>query len=63
MDAERTEIGTLGEFGLIAELTKGWNQNRKAPSSVSVTTAVIAPKAGMQTLVSTDLLARASTST
>ena len=32
MDAERTEIGTLGEFGLIAELTKGLNNTGQHPA-------------------------------
>ncbi len=57
MDAERTEIGTLGEFGLIAELTKGLESKQQGTIlGVGDDAAVISPNAGMQTLVSTDLL-------
>ena len=57
MDAERTEIGTLGEFGLIAELTKGLN-NRQDSTQLGVgdDAAVLSPASGHRTLVSTDLL-------
>ena len=57
MDAERTEIGTLGEFGLIAELTKGLESKQEGTIlGVGDDAAVLSPAAGMQTLVSTDLL-------
>lgn len=57
MDAERTEIGTLGEFGLIAELTKGLENTQDSTQlGVGDDAAVLSPSAGHRTLVSTDLL-------
>lgn len=57
MDAERTEIGTLGEFGLIAELTKGLECTQESTQlGVGDDAAVLAPAPGHRTLVSTDLL-------
>ena len=57
MDAERTEIGTLGEFGLIAELTKGMKHNREETHlGVGDDAAVISALPGQRSLISTDLL-------
>ncbi|MBL6645005.1 MAG: thiamine-phosphate kinase [Flavobacteriales bacterium] len=58
MDAERTEIGTIGEFGLIAELTKDIKlQHPRTVLGVGDDAAIVAPPAsGKQTVVSTDLL-------
>jgi len=57
MDAERTEIGTLGEFGLIAELTRGLETQQEGTKvGVGDDAAVLAPTPGHRTLVSTDLL-------
>ena len=57
MDAERTEIGTLGEFGLIAELTKGLECTQESTQlGVGDDAAILSPAAGHRTLVSTDLL-------
>ena len=59
MDAERTEIGTLGEFGLIAELTKGLECTQDSTQlGVGDDAAVLSPAAGHRILVSTDLLTR-----
>ena len=58
MDTERTEIGTLGEFGLIAELTNDIKlQHPRTILGVGDDAAIIAsPAEGKQTVVSTDLL-------
>ena len=57
MDEERTEIGTLGEFGLIAELTHDLETHQDSTKlGVGDDAAVLAPVAGHRTLVSTDLL-------
>ena len=57
MDAERTEIGSLGEFGLIAELTKGMKNNREETHlGVGDDAAVISALPGQRSLISTDLL-------
>lgn len=58
MDSERTEIGTLGEFGLIAELTR--NLKHRQPGTllgVGDDAAVLAaPENGRNIVVSKDLL-------
>jgi thiamine-monophosphate kinase len=57
MDAERTEIGTLGEFGLISEITKGLEVKREETLlGIGDDAALLKMKEGYQTLVSTDLL-------
>lgn len=57
MDEERTEIGTLGEFGLIAELTQDLETHQDSTKvGVGDDAAVLAPVPGHRTLVSTDLL-------
>lgn len=58
MDAERTEIGTIGEFGLIAELTKGIKlQSPRTVVGVGDDAAVLAStESGKRTVISTDLL-------
>ena len=57
MDAERTEIGTLGEFGLIAELTKGINPKREETHlGIGDDAAVISALPGQHSLISTDIL-------
>ena len=57
MDAERTEIGTLGEFGLISEITKGLEVKREETLlGIGDDAALLNMKEGYQTLVSTDLL-------
>lgn len=53
---ERTEIGTLGEFGLIEHLTKN-NETRQASTVLSVgDDAAIIDHFGKQTVISTDIL-------
>ena len=57
MDEDRTEIGKLGEFGLIAELTQGLEtQQDSTKVGVGDDAAVLAPATGHRTLVSTDML-------
>jgi thiamine-monophosphate kinase len=58
MDAERTEIGTIGEFGLIAELTKDIKlQSPRTVVGVGDDAAVLAStESGKRTVISTDLL-------
>ncbi len=58
MDAERTEIGTIGEFGLIAEITKDIKlQSPRTVVGVGDDAAVLAAtEEGKRTVVSTDLL-------
>ncbi len=52
----RTEIGSLGEFGLIRHLTKN-NETKNVSTIVSVgDDAAVIDHAGMQTVISTDLL-------
>ncbi len=53
----RTEIATLGEFGLINHLTKDMDiQQSSTHKGVGDDAAVLNPTEGMQTLVTTDLL-------
>jgi thiamine-monophosphate kinase len=53
---DRTEVGTLGEFGLIEHLTKN-NETRQASTVLSVgDDAAVIDHFGRQTVVSTDLL-------
>src|SRR6188508_3218135 len=53
---ERTEIATLGEFGLIDHLTQN-NETRQASTVLSVgDDAAVIDHFGKQTVVSTDLL-------
>ncbi|MEG0889901.1 MAG: thiamine-phosphate kinase [Bacteroides sp.] len=53
----RTEIATLGEFGLIKHLTKGIElKNESSQYGVGDDAAVLSYPAGKQVLVSTDLL-------
>lgn len=54
--AERTEVGTLGEFGLIDHLTKN-NETRNASTVVSVgDDGAVLDHFGMQTVITTDML-------
>jgi thiamine-monophosphate kinase len=56
MSTERTEIASLGEFGLIEHLTKN-NETRNASTLVSVgDDAAIIDNFGKQTVVTTDML-------
>jgi thiamine-monophosphate kinase len=56
MDSERTEVSTLGEFGLIDHLTKN-NEIRNASTIVSVgDDAAVLDHFGKQTVVTTDML-------
>ena len=56
-EQNRTEISTLGEFGLIRRLTEGIKPvNASTRYGVGDDCAVIAAGEGMQTLVTTDLL-------
>ncbi|MBP6287922.1 MAG: thiamine-phosphate kinase, partial [Ferruginibacter sp.] len=53
---QRTEISTLGEFGLIDHLTRN-NETKNASTIVSVgDDAAVIDHFGRQTVVSTDLL-------
>lgn len=53
----RTEISTLGEFGLIDHLTEGIQlQNKSSVYGIGDDAAVLSPSQEMQTLVTTDLL-------
>lgn len=57
MDAERTEIGTIGEFGLIAEITKGLETTREETIlGVGDDAAILNIKQGHHTVLSTDML-------
>ena len=58
MDTERTEIGTVGEFGLIAELTRDLANNQpETLVGIGDDAAVLqSPGQGIRQLVSTDLL-------
>lgn len=54
---KRTEIATLGEFGLIRHLTEGIRtQNTSTHYGIGDDCAVLQPAEGKQTLVTTDLL-------
>ncbi|MEO6906056.1 MAG: thiamine-phosphate kinase [Ginsengibacter sp.] len=56
MDSERTEVSTLGEFGLIDHLTKN-NEIRNASTIVAVgDDAAVLDHFGKQTVVTTDML-------
>jgi len=56
MDSERTEVSTLGEFGLIDHLTKN-NEIRNASTLVAVgDDAAVMDHFGKQTVVTTDML-------
>jgi thiamine-monophosphate kinase len=56
MDSERTEVSTLGEFGLIGHLTKN-NEIRNASTIVAVgDDAAVMDHFGKQTVVTTDML-------
>jgi len=56
MDSERTEVSTLGEFGLIDHLTKN-NEIRNASTIVAVgDDAAVLDHFGKQTIVTTDML-------
>ncbi|MDZ4668413.1 MAG: thiamine-phosphate kinase [bacterium] len=55
-NATRTEISSLGEFGLINHLTKNFTLKNNTIKGVGDDAAVIEPSEGMKTLVSTDLL-------
>jgi thiamine-monophosphate kinase len=56
MSTERTEIASLGEFGLIDHLTKN-NETRNASTIVSIgDDAAIIDNFGKQTVISTDML-------
>ncbi|OYU97276.1 MAG: thiamine-phosphate kinase [Bacteroidetes bacterium B1(2017)] len=55
-NAERTEISSLGEFGLISHLTKNFTLKNNTQVGVGDDAAVITPTEGYKTVVSTDLL-------
>ncbi len=56
MSEERTEIGTLGEFGLIDHLTKN-NETKNASTILSVgDDAAVIDHYGKQTVITTDML-------
>ena len=56
MENQRTEISTLGEFGLIDHLTKN-NETRNASTVLSVgDDAAVIDHFGKQTVISTDML-------
>lgn len=56
MSEERTEIGSLGEFGLIEHLTRN-NETRQASTVLSVgDDAAVIDQFGKQTVISTELL-------
>lgn len=52
----RTEISSLGEFGLIEHLSKNFTIQNNTQLGIGDDAAVITPTEGYQTLVSTDLL-------
>ena len=58
MDTERTEIGAIGEFGLIAELTKGLKPKQSGTHlGIGDDAALLdPPQTGYRMVVSTDLL-------
>ncbi len=55
-NASRTEISSLGEFGLIQHLTKNFTLKNNTLKGVGDDAAVITPTEGHKTVVSTDLL-------
>ncbi len=55
-NASRTEISSLGEFGLIQHLTKNFMLKNNTLKGVGDDAAVITPTEGHKTVVSTDLL-------
>ncbi len=55
-NAARTEISSLGEFGLIEHLSKNFSIQNNTQLGIGDDAAVISPTEGYQTLVSTDLL-------
>ena len=56
MSEERTEIASLGEFGLIDHLTRN-NETRNSSTILSIgDDAAVIDHSGMQTVISTDLL-------
>lgn len=55
-NAARTEISSLGEFGLIQHLTKNFSLKNNTLKGVGDDAAVITPTEGYKTVVSTDLL-------
>ncbi|MCF8255009.1 MAG: thiamine-phosphate kinase [Bacteroidia bacterium] len=55
-NAQRTEISSLGEFGLIDHLTKNFSLKNNTDKGVGDDAAVITPTEGTKTVVSTDLL-------
>jgi thiamine-monophosphate kinase len=56
MDNERTEIASLGEFGLIDHLTQN-NETRNASTILSVgDDAAVIDHFGKQTVITTDML-------
>jgi len=62
MSQERTEIGQLGEFGLIEHLTKNI-EHKQASSIVGVgDDAAVIDHFGKQTVLSTDLLLEGASS-
>lgn len=56
MTVNRTDIATLGEFGLIRELTKSFKSHSKTIRSVGDDCAIVSPSDGQKTLVTTDFL-------
>jgi len=57
MEEKRTEISTLGEFGLIKHLTEKFQlQNSSSKLGVGDDAAVVQYENGMQTIVTTDML-------
>ncbi len=56
MDNQRTEISTLGEFGLIEHLTKN-NETRRAGTLLSIgDDAAVIDQSGKQSVITTDML-------
>jgi thiamine-monophosphate kinase len=56
MSTERTEIASLGEFGLINHLTKN-NETKNASTILSIgDDAAVIDNFGKQTVISTDML-------
>lgn len=55
-NAQRTEVSSMGEFGLIEHLTSRFELKNNTRKGVGDDAAVIIPTPGMETVVSTDLL-------
>jgi thiamine-monophosphate kinase len=55
-NAQRTEISTLGEFGLISHITKNFELVNNTNLGVGDDAAVISPTPGYKTVISTDML-------